>query len=423
MGSEDARFLEVANAPEFEQAWQAIVDEPVTYDEFCALPMPPKVSHDELWGVFSLLKRCTGRREHTKPWFKGVEKDSCWSYTPKSTERDYFELSTLVSRESSLNARIEAQGTPSDVFSDNLVEEVASLARRDGLPLSERDVRSIWIHRTPPRNGYEQVIESTYHLFNYATTLVDRPFTRFLADDVHTALTHGLDKEPLQRRLHFDPSYYRMDLLDDPAFVDEAFHVCLDNINGARTFQDAIHATIVMADTLWDLSVWPELNALTEFVLRRISLVKKGIPALSYVCLSSRDDLGATGLKRMHEQESSSTPSLGLDSTWLYAGQVRILLEGAKELLKQIEALEQDDVAAQHKIQSAPWLNARQKSLLLTLRKDPRRTVKIRDHAQAHNVAYATARQDLLELEQHGVLIKEQKSKTFVYRLSSRIEW
>lgn len=418
-----ASFLSVINAPEFKAAWQKIVDEPLTYDQFCTLPMPDGISRRDLWGAFSLLKRCTGESSDMKPWFKGIEKNQCWSYTPKSVEQDFLELSAIASPDSSLNLHVSSRGFVGAAFIENVIEEVSSLARRDGLPVPEEAIRSIWLRRRPPSDRYEAVIENVRELFDNSDRLAKKRYSILLADDIHDAIAQGTQGLAFVRKLHFDAEYYEMDCVNDPEFAQDAFLTCIANANKAQTFKDIILAAIITADTLWDVPVWPEFNALTEFILRRTFFMQKSVPALSFIPLSSKDDLGLDGFSKMHERESSNTPSQGLDSTWLYAGQVRILLNGAKELLQAMKQIEGEQARARSKIDSVDWLNARQRNLLLALRKAPRRSVKINDYAAAFKVAYATARQDLLELEQHGLLVKSKFERTFVFRLSDRINW
>lgn len=423
MKDNDAGFFDVIYSPEFEAAWQRIIDEPVTYDEFCAMPLPPGVDRHDLWGALSLLKRCMGESNDLTPWFLGVSNDLCWSYTPKSVERDLFELSSLISPASLLNAHIRSQDALNPVILENIVDEVASVARRDGLPLNRDTVRELWILGRHPHNKYELIIQNAKDLFAKVPVLAKRKYSALLADDIHDELMHGAEDVSLIRKLHFESQYYDLSRVNDPVIAENALHSCLAQANDAASLRDIVLAAVLTANVLWDVSAWPTCNALTEFLLRSVLFARKNVPALSYIPLSSKDTAGKEGFGKMHERESRNTHSQGLDSTWLYAGQVKILLEGARDLLSKIQQLENEDARVRDKIEDVPWLNFRQKNLLLALRRAPHRFARIKDYADGNKIAYATARQDLLELEEHGLLVKEKHERTFAYRLSHRINW
>lgn len=423
MLDETSTFLNVVNAAEFKYAWQKIVDVPLTYNEFCELHMPEGISHSDLWDAFTLMKRCMGESNKMRPWFKGVTIEQCWSYTPKSVEQDFLELSSLASPTSTLNAYLSGRSVADSAFEKNVVEEVASLARRDGMPISEESVRRIWRRQCRPADWREAIIEDVRRLFEGASHLAEKRYSAFLAYDVNDAISHRYQGVPLVRQLHFDVSHYNLERVNNSDFANEMFRECIKAANNATSFRDTIMATIIMADTLWDLPVWENFNSLTEFVLRRIYFIQKDMPALSYIPLSSRDELNADDFRKIHERESSTTPTQGLDSTWLYAGQVRIFLNSARELLADLDKARNEQSRIAAKIKDIAWLNTRQKNCLISLRASPFRLIKIDEYASVFSCSYATARQDLLLLEQKGLLEMIKVDRAFAYRLSSRINW
>ncbi|MEC4174838.1 hypothetical protein VIN30_00030 [Adlercreutzia sp. R7] len=423
MAEDDARFLEIVFSPEFEALWQAIVDEPITYGEFCAMDMPAGISPSKLWDAFSLLKRCMGESNEIRPWFVNVGKDLCWSYTPKSIEKDLFDLSSLLAPRSYLNLHVSAKGFFNPVIAENVIEEMGSVARRDGIPLTDEVIRELWLGHRKPRSKYELIVQNARSLLAKVPTLAKKNYSMLLADDINAALVHGAEDVRPIRSLHFDTQYYDIDRVNDANFVENSYRSCLAMANRATEPRDVIFASIVMADALWDLSPWPSCNALTEYLMRIVLGERSGIPALACIPLSSKDSAGTDGFSELHVKEANNTHDQGLDSTWLYAGQVKILLAGARDLLGRLEGAENEEARVRVKIEETPWLNFRQKGLLIALRKSPQSYALIKDYAEANKVAYATARQDLLELEEHGLLIKEKMERTFVYRLSPRTHW
>ena len=68
-----------------------------------------------------------------------------------------------------------------------------------------------------------------------------------------------------------------------------------------------------------------------------------------------------------------------------------------------------------------PELNQRQRSILSKALRDPHATFRIGYHRTNHNIAYATARRDLVELEQRGYLISQMRGKAWVFAPSESL--
>ena len=60
-------------------------------------------------------------------------------------------------------------------------------------------------------------------------------------------------------------------------------------------------------------------------------------------------------------------------------------------------------------------INYRQRSVIAQSMAHPEVEFRIREHQTTHNVVYATARADLLDLVERGYLRQEQRGKAFVF--------
>ncbi|MCG8372291.1 MAG: hypothetical protein MI700_02090, partial [Balneolales bacterium] len=61
-------------------------------------------------------------------------------------------------------------------------------------------------------------------------------------------------------------------------------------------------------------------------------------------------------------------------------------------------------------------LNHRQIAVLSNALKHPNQNYTIQSHQKSHNVTYQTARTDLLNLQEKGLLRKSKHGKAFVFR-------
>lgn len=67
-------------------------------------------------------------------------------------------------------------------------------------------------------------------------------------------------------------------------------------------------------------------------------------------------------------------------------------------------------------------LNPRQTVVLTEARRDPALAISVEAHQRMHDVAYATARTDLLDLEERGFLAKQKRGRKFVFRPADDLE-
>ena len=122
-------------------------------------------------------------------------------------------------------------------------------------------------------------------------------------------------------------------------------------------------------------NVLPRLNVLVGLLLRNILALKWGFPVLSWI------------------------PE-GFDPT-LAEAPVDTYLE---QLNEQIERIFESHI------------NARQKSILVALCREPGALLRIAPHQRSFRIAYGTARADFLGLEREGYLVREQEGRAFAFR-------
>lgn len=86
------------------------------------------------------------------------------------------------------------------------------------------------------------------------------------------------------------------------------------------------------------------------------------------------------------------------------------------ELLSYTGQHRQRDESVLHALRSDPSLNHRQRSILGRATRHTDAEFSISYHRTNHNVAYATARADLLDLVDKGYLMQDTSQKVFVFR-------
>ena len=205
-GDEGGRSLSGGHLPgpvgtdEYIAAWSVLVERPLSFDEFSDLPMPPGCTPVELWRHFAALRRVAGVTMGVKPWFR-VDRDVSWAFVPKSTQLALNQIMSMSYPDSALNAFVRQGGRADYGLLPFVVDEVYSLARRDGLTeLNKTALQAIWTGERAPETPAERIVANLSELFAGAARVLRQD--RTARPVLRSLLAHvGLSDELLCRTL------------------------------------------------------------------------------------------------------------------------------------------------------------------------------------------------------------------------------
>jgi Fic family protein len=93
-----------------------------------------------------------------------------------------------------------------------------------------------------------------------------------------------------------------------------------------------------------------------------------------------------------------------------------------REVEQYVDSWERRDNEMREVLRKDPLLNQRQRAILARALRVPDAEFNIRYHKRNHNVAYTTARRDLLELADKGYLSMEQRGKAFIFAAAPKLQ-
>ncbi len=109
------------------------------------------------------------------------------------------------------------------------------------------------------------------------------------------------------------------------------------------------------------------------------------------------------------------------DLTYFVVAQADVIIQALRELSTYIDRKSAEVREAESTIRSLDLFNHRQSALIIEAVKSPGRRYTIKEHRHMHGVVYQTARTDLLDLANRGVLELKKKGKELVFRVPSDI--
>ena len=286
---------------------------------------------------------------------------------------------------------------------------------RDGLlTMDEERVHELFAG-APPLTSLDQLVANYFRLSSDCDSLARRAVTHGLIETLYYELSEGVDLSelpervlaPLDPRLAPPESQVLMDLVCQRACAagdDMRFGPVLRLLNISWFFRY--------------FNVLPRLNVLVGLLLRNILALKWGFPVLSWIPEGFDATLAEAPVDAARYEavfESWSTDyGFGFDFTPYFELNVCLYLRELEGLAASITYLEQLNEQIERILES--HINARQKSILAALCREPGAILRIAPHQRAFRIAYGTARADFLGLEREGYLVREQEGRAFAFR-------
>jgi Fic family protein len=103
------------------------------------------------------------------------------------------------------------------------------------------------------------------------------------------------------------------------------------------------------------------------------------------------------------------------DVTYFLVYKARIIARARRELGEYIGRKQKEMADARSVFESDHRLNHRQRDVIIRLLRSPYLALSIQDHQGRHNIAYGTARSDLLSLQTWGYVRMHQEGKRFIF--------
>ncbi|MBD0737126.1 Fic family protein [Streptomyces sp. CBMA29] len=382
---------------------------------------PPGITHEEWWAGIRFTR-------HQMKRLLPLEDISGRPFSFALPDRVLKALEQIT-RDSSGKIKISEEvtnpGTRDRYLVHSLIEEAINSSQLEGASTTRLVAKEMLRSGRPPRSRDERMIVNNYGAMRLIGELRDERLSPELICEIHRIVTEGTLDNPDAAGRFQRPDEERVsvhtddgELLHTPPPADtlpERVSRLCDFANGtldAGSYIPPVLRAITVhfmmgydhpfedgnGRTARALFYWSMLNQgywLTEFVA--ISQILKNAPvpyALSY--LYTEDDEN--------------------DLTYFYLHQLDVLQRSIDNLHTYLADKAREVQTLQTKIsRSDTGFNHRQIALLQYAMKNPAAAVTAHSHMTSHNVAYETARQDLMGLEKSGLFVKRRSGKAYVW--------
>lgn len=308
----------------------------------------------------------------------------------------------------------------------SIVEEAITSSQLEGASTTRRVAKDMLLSGREPSNRSERMIANNYRALHYVREHRLEPITEAHVCELQSMLVDGtLDEPDGAGRFRRDSENIVVSdeggtILHLPPVESELptrLRTLCDFANGLDTREfvpPVVRAILVHYGLAYD-HPFVDGNGRTARALFYWVMAREGYWLCEYISISRI-------LKKARAQYARSflyTETDDNDATYFIHYQLKVLTRAIADLhvyleRKLAEMREVDDMV-RHNRALRGELNSRQLDLLTHALKYPMGEYTIDSHRRAHEVAYGTARSDLLELAEKGLLDQRRRGRRFVF--------
>jgi len=337
----------------------------------------------------------------------------------------------LVARDAA-GALRSADAIPSDATQErylirSLMEEAMTSSQLEGAATTTQVAKEMLRSGRAPRDYGERMIANNFQAMRELKRWLGRPLTPDTVFEIHRMLTDGtltdagaagrfrttqediVIEDELGNVLHVPPAASEL-----PKRMQALCDFANRGDDGEVFVHPVIRAIVIHFMIGYD-HPFVDGNGRTARALFYWSMLRAGFWRTEYFSISSI-------LKKAPSQYTRSylfTESDDGDTSYFISHQLDVLLQAIEGvhayIARKQRAHSQAETLLKPGSRLARRLNHRQRALLLNALRHPEKTFTIAEHQRAHDVAYATARSDLLGLTAVKLLRQHEQGKAHVF--------
>lgn len=312
--------------------------------------------------------------------------------------------------------------TRDQYYISSLMEEAITSSQLEGATTTREVAKDMIRAARPPQDRNERMILNNYHTMQRIGTLKGQPLTKEIIFELHRIVTEGTLENPSAtgrfrkadeeivvqdiegRVYHTPPSASELD--------DRMAAMCaFANAETPEGFVHPVLRSIILHFWLAYDHPFVDGNGRTARALFYWSMLHYGYWLCEFISIS-RVILQA---RVKYTRAFLYTETDGNDLTYFLLYHIEVLRRSLQELHDHIARRTAQLKAMEQKLQGMAILNHRQRALLNHSMRHPHYKYTIEAHRRSHNVAYQTARTDLMNLQDRGLMKAAKVGQTWYF--------
>lgn len=393
------------------------------WDELRHRPAPPGFSHEEWWLATKLA-----RQQAARPLpFRDKAGRSFSHCAPDSVQSLLHDVDRNAAGDIQIPELVTTPQNRDRYIVRSLMEEAITSSQLEGAATTDKVARDMLQRGRKPRDKGEQMIMNNYAAMQFIRDRYKQPLTPELILELQRILTIETldDASAAGRWRRPDEDITVADIRSNetlhvppPAEEIPARMELLCRFANDRTDEPFVHPVvraILLHFMLGYDHPFADGNGRTARALFYWCMAQRGYWLIEFVSISSV-------IKRAPAQYVRAylyTETDDSDTTYFLLHQLNALKEAIAKLHEYLRTKVEERRHAQQLIEHSPALherlNYRQLALIDHALRSPQSVYKIDRHQSSHHVTYQTARTDLLDLVDLGLLTKSKAGRAFIF--------
>jgi len=393
------------------------------WDELVHRAPPADLSHEEWW-----LALKTQRRGLYKTIPLEDKEGQCFHYTatdPIPERLHYIDLGAGGLIE--MPGQITNPGTKDRYYIGSLIEEAVTSSQLEGATTTRQVAKEMLRTGRTPQDVSEQMILNNFLTMKRIGELKQRPLTPELVFEIHELVTTKTLRDPSAAG-RFRASDEPVCIVDDrdrtvhappPAEqLGRRMDAMCKFANAEEPFIHPVIRSIILHFWLAYDHPFVDGNGRTARALFYWSMLHHSFWLFEFISISSIIRKGPARYSRAFLYTETDENDL----TYFLIYHLDVIRRAIEQLHEYIARKTRQLQAVEAQLRSAPILNYRQRVLLGHALRHPRHRYTIQSHRVSHNVVYQTARRDLLELAERGLLDAAKIGRTWHFTPADDLE-
>lgn len=403
-----------------QRPYWTIKDHYLHWDDFRRRPIPVGFSHEECWFIVKLVRSGGFRAIGLKD-----KQDGAFVF---GMPNELTELLQQIDRGLGLAVGLpEAASHPAvrDRYVINtLMDESITSSQLEGAATTRAVAKEMLRANRPPRDRSERMILNNFLTMQRIRDLRHEALTPELVFELHRRVTDGtLDKPDAAGRFrHSDEDIRVVDPIEGTEYHEPPPAAQLpDRLQAMCAFANGeapdyfIHPVLrAIMLHFWLAYDHPFVdgNGRTARALFYWSMLRQDYPLFEFISIS--DILLRAPVR--YARAFLHTETDENDLTYFILHQAGVIREAVKSLRDYLARKKQELQAASDRLQGMQDLNHRQQALLTHALREPGTVYQIGAHQRSHGVTHQTARNDLFDLLERGLLTVKKVGRTYHFR-------
>ncbi len=396
------------------------------WDELRRQAPPEGLTHEEWW-LATKIRRSATRR------FTGLEDPDGRSFTytlPDQVLREIEFVASTASGQISLSEEVANPATRDRYLVNSLIEESIRSSQLEGAATTRLVAKDMIRSGRPPRDRSERMIANNFAAMRFIGDLRHEPLTPELICELQRIVTAGTLDDPgtagrFQRADEDRVGVYAADdvLYEPPPAVLLPARIealcAFANADDGPSYLPPVLRAITLHFMLGYEHPFVDGNGRTARALFYWSMLRHGYWLTEFLSISRvlRHSPSAYATAYLHTETDEN------DLTYFFVHQLAVLHEAFDGLTVYLERKIHEVRAMREQVGTADGgLNHRQLALLRHAMTHRSGQYTVSSHRAAHRVVTETARQDLVGLEELGLLVKHKIGKRYVFAPGSDLD-